>query len=111
MKRLIHYLTHIKLADRLPPLPRMYSTDFDMRALSDDEVTLLKMSAVRSPHGVEIARRRKGAANTSALIASLPTQHSPRRGNRFMPLMRRIFGVTAYDPLRKISYQHRKRRR
>lgn len=111
MNKLLKYFTHIKLADRLPPIPRMYASDYDTRALSDEELKLMKMSAIRSPQGIHILKRRKQAATAGALIDMLPTTHKPRRGARLMPLMRRIFGVSSYDPMRKIYYHHRRRHR
>lgn len=109
--KLIKYFRHIKLSDRLPPLPRGYSTDFDPRSAADEEVTLMRMSALRSPHSVERLKRRYGAANAQELIDQLPKRHKARRGQRFMPLVRRIFGTTAYNPMRRYYHEHKRRGR
>lgn len=109
--KLITYFRHIKLADRLPPLPRGYSTDFDLRSVTEDEVTLMRMSAMRSPHNIERLKRRHNAANAQELIDQLPKRHKARRGERFMPLVRRIFGTVRYDPMKRYYHEHRRRGR
>jgi hypothetical protein len=107
--KLIRYLTHIKTSDRLPPLPRGYSTEFEMRQVADDEATLMKISAIRSPQNVDTLKRRHGAQNARELIDVLPRKHRPRRGPRLLQLIRRIFGIAPYDPMRRIYFKHRKR--
>ena len=108
MSKLFRYFRHIKLADRLPPLPRGYSTDFDLRSVTEDEATLMRMSALRSPHSIERLKRRYGAASAAALVAQLPKRHKPRRGERLWPLIRRVFGTTRYDPMKRY-YKERRR--
>lgn len=109
MSKLINYFRHIKMVDRLPPLPRGYSTDFDLRSVTEDQATLMRMSALRSPHSIERLKRRYHVASTDELIAMLPKRHKARRGERFMPLMRRIFGTTKYDPMKRYYHEHRRK--
>lgn len=111
MSKLVKYFTHLSISQRLPPLPRMYSAEYDVEQLSEDETKLMKMSAIRSPQGVEILKRRRGAGSARELAATLPTHHKPRRGGRLMPLIRRLMGTTAYDPMKRISYMYRHRGR
>lgn len=109
--KLIRYFRHIKLADRLPPLPRGYSSDFDLRAVSEDEATLMRMSALRSPHSIERLKRRYGAASSAELIAQLPKRHRARRGERLAPLVRRVFGTTRFDPMKRFYHEHKRKGR
>jgi hypothetical protein len=111
MSRLLRYFRHIKMVDRLPRVPRGYSTDFDLRAVSEDEAALMRMSALRSPHSVERLKRRYGVSSADELIAILPKRHKPRRGERLMPLLRRVFGTTRYDPMKRYYREHRRRGR
>jgi len=107
--KLITYFRHIKLADRLPPLPRGYSTEFDLRSVSDDETTLMRMSALRSPHSIERLKRRYGVSSAQELIDRLPKRHAARRGERLWPLLRRVFGTTRYDPMKRYYHEHRRK--
>lgn len=109
MSKLFHYFRYIKLADRLPPLPRGYSTEFDLRSVTEDEATLMRMSALRSPHSIERLKRRYRVASAAALVERLPKRHKARRGERFAPLMRRVFGTTRYDPMKRFYHEHRRR--
>jgi hypothetical protein len=111
MSKLIRYFTHISLADRLPRVPRGYSTDFDLKAVSDDEAALMRMSALRSPHSIERLKRRYGVNTTQELIDRLPKRHKPHKGARLMPLIRRVFGTTAYDPMKRYYLEHRRKGR
>lgn len=111
MGKLWRYFRHITLANRLPPVPRGYSTDFELRAVSEDEATLMRMSALRSPHSVERLKRRYGVESAQELIAQLPKRHKARRGARFWPLLRRIAGTTPYDPMKRHYLEHRRKGR
>lgn len=111
MSKLVRYFTHIKLADRLPRVPRGYSTEFNMKGLSEDEAALLKMSALRSPHSIERLKRRYGVTTARELVALLPKRHKARKGARLMPLIRRVFGTTAYDPMKRHYIAHRRKGR
>jgi hypothetical protein len=111
MSKLIRYFTHISLADRLPRVPRGYSTDFDLKAVSDDEAALMRMSALRSPHSIERLKRRYAVQSARELVAMLPKKHKPYRGARLMPLIRRVFGTTAYDPMKRYYLEHRRKGR
>ena len=111
MGKLISYFTHISIADRLPRVPRGYSTDFDLKGVSQDEAALMKMSALRSPHSIERLKRRHGVATTRELVAMLPKRHKPHKGARLWPLIRRVFGTTPYDPMKRHYLEHRRKGR
>jgi hypothetical protein len=109
--KIIKYFRHIKTSDTLPPVPHSYSSEFELKQLPEDVETLMKMSALRSPHNVERLKRRYGVETTAELVDQLPKRHKPRRGERFMPLLRRILGTTAYDPMRRHYLEHRRKGR
>jgi hypothetical protein len=111
MSKLIRYFTHIPLANRLPKVPRGYSTDFDLKRVSEDEAALMKMSALRSPHSIERLKRRYGVASARDLVELLPKRHKPHKGERLWPLIRRVFGTTSYDPMRRHYIAHRRKGR
>lgn len=109
MKKAIRYFRHIKLADRLPLVPRHYSTEYDLKAVDADEEQLLKMTAIRSPQAVELLKKRYHVQNAKELTTMLPTRHKPRRGARLMPLIRRIMGTLPYDPMKRHYHKHRRK--
>ena len=111
MSKLVRYFTHISLSDRLPRVPRGYSTDFDLKGVSEDEAALMRMSALRSPHSIERLKRRYGVNSTRELVELLPKKHKPRKGERLWPLIRRVFGTTRYDPMKRHYLAHRRRGR
>jgi hypothetical protein len=109
MGKIIRYFRHIPLANRLPPVPRGYSSEFDMKAVSQDESALMKMSALRSPHSIERLKRRYGVKSAADLVNLLPKRHKARKGERLWPLIRRVFGTTRYDPMRRHYLEHRRK--
>jgi hypothetical protein len=111
MSKLIRYFTHIPLANRLPKVPRGYSTDFDLKRVSEDEAALMNMSALRSPHSIERLKKRYGVASARDLVELLPKRHKARKGERLWPLVRRVFGTTRYDPMRRHYIEHRRKGR
>lgn len=110
MSKLLKYFFHVKTADKLPPIPRMYSTD-EERPLTDKEATLMRMSAIRSPRNIERLKRRYRVSSEDDLIAMLPTRPRKRRPERLMPLIRRMLGLYRYNPARRYYYEHRRRQR
>jgi hypothetical protein len=56
-------------------------------------------------------KRRYGVETTAELVDRLPKRHKARRGARLWPLLRRIAGTTAYDPMRRHYLEHRKKGR
>jgi hypothetical protein len=111
VSKLVKYFTHITLRDRLPRVPRGYSTDFDLRGISEDEAALMRMSALRSPHSIQRLQRRHGVSSARELVAKLPKKHKPYKGARLWPLIRRVFGTTAYDPMKRTYLAHRRKGR
>lgn len=100
MRKLIRYFFRLKLSDRLPRIPRMYSTDYNPRLVDHDTANLMRMTAIRSPQGAEILKKRHKTNASRDLVHLLPLQ-KPRRRRRLMPLLRRIEGTTPYDPLKR----------
>lgn len=109
MSKLIKYFIYIKLADRLPRMPRQWANDYDPGDVSADEADLMRVTAIRSPHGVKILKRRYRLDKVDDLKRAVPIRFRPRRGNRLLPLLRRIFGLAAHDPMRRIYHQHRRK--
>lgn len=112
MGNLIDYLRYQPVWRRLPRMPRMYSTEYDPKLLDHDTVTLMQQTHVRSPQGVEVLKRKHGAASARELVQSLPPARYQRHIRaRFMGLIRRTLGLTSFDPMRTIYLQHRKQNR
>ncbi len=105
---LIKYLRHVKTVDKLPRLPRMYSTDYETSELEEEEAQLMKITAVRSPQGARILER-KFKADAKSLASSLPIVPFRRKRDRVLPLIRKILGVLPYDPLQGDYRRHRAR--
>ena len=105
--KLTTYFLKVSTSQKLPRLPRMYATDYDAADLEVSEARLMTLTAIRSPQGVRILERRTGLTSDD-LAASLPVKRKwKRRG--LMPVVRRLLGLNAYDPMRRIYFQHRKR--
>jgi hypothetical protein len=109
MKGLIKYLFHRPTWQKLPVLPRMYSTEYDARVVDKDTSTLMMLTHTRCPQGVEVLKRRHHLKTSRELIEQLPARRRRRRpGARLMALFRRWLGTTPYDPMRSIAQQHRR---
>jgi hypothetical protein len=112
MKRLIHYLFHRPKWHKLPMIPRQFAVEFDPATVDADTQTLMRLTQIRSPQGVELLRKRWKAKDARALIDMLPSRKRRRRvGARLMGVIRTMAGTTPYDPMKSISRQHAKRRR
>lgn len=108
----VKYLFHRPTWHKLPVLPRMYSTEFKLTDVDRDIQTLMQMTHTRCPQGVEVLKKRHGAATARALIEQLPARRRPRRIKaRLLGLYRRMFGLMAYDPARQYASQARRRSR
>lgn len=106
-KNLIGFLFYRPTWQKLPPMPRMYSTEYQLSDVDEDTQTLMRMTHTRCPQGVEILKRRHGAKTAKALIDSLPRRRRPRRiGRRFGALIRSLLGLLPYDPMKSIYRQH-----
>lgn len=109
MKGLLKYLLHRPLSQRLPLLPRMYSSEFYIAEADRDTQTLMSLTHVRCPQGVEVLKRRYRTESARALIEHLPTRRRKRHiGRRALSLVQRTFGFTSYDPMKHIARQQRK---
>lgn len=107
---LLKYLLYRAAWQRLPMLPRMYSTDFDLRDVNRETETLMRMTHTRCPQGVNILIKRHRAADAHELIETLPPPMRKRRiGRRFAGMVRSFLGLTAYDPVRSQYRRERNR--
>jgi hypothetical protein len=107
LSSLIKFLFHRPTWQKLPPLPRMYSVEYDVRDVDKDTSTLMRMTHTRCPQGVEILKKRHHAKTAKLLIAQLPARKRPRRiGKRLKALVRSTLGLTDYDPARTLYRQH-----
>lgn len=105
---LIKHLFHRPTWQKLPKVPRWYSTDFDHKGIDPDVARLMQMSHIRSPHVVKMLMRKYGVDSPRELAAVLPARRHHRRvGARLLALIRRAFGVTPYDPMVEIARRHR----
>lgn len=108
----LKYLFHRPTWHKLPVLPRMYSTEFKLTDVDQDTQTLMRLTHTRCPQGVEVLKKRYGAATARDLIEQLPARRRPRRIKaRLVGLFRRAFGLLPYDPMKSIAQQHMRRQR
>lgn len=107
MGSLFKYLFHRPTWHKLPPVPRMYSTEFLPSQVDQDTQTIMRMTHVRCPQGVEVLKQRYRVKSNRELIAKLPRKRRPRRVlKRLMNIFRTAFGLLDYDPMKSIYRQH-----
>ncbi len=87
----------IKRKDRLPHVPRSFTTDYDKRVSRDVE-RVFHRSAARSPEGVQMLMRRKRVATVNDLLPLLTERQHKTPRQRFVMWMMRLNGTTPYDP-------------
>ncbi|MCK6581284.1 MAG: hypothetical protein L6Q98_24605 [Anaerolineae bacterium] len=107
---LLTYLLRRSLLQKLPPLPRGYSVEYEPSRMSKAESDLMCLSYIRCPANIStLERKHKATASTLA-------QKLPRRKKRIHParraaaLLRRIFGLLPYDPSRAYTARYHMRR-
>jgi hypothetical protein len=104
---LLRYMIHLATWEKLPIMPRMYSVEYDARLLDRDTQTLMKMSHVRCPQGLELLKQRHRVNNATTLITLLPSRKRKRQPMRkLMSVMRHLTGTLPYDPMKQIARQH-----
>lgn len=109
MKGLIRYLLHRPTWQKLPVMPRMYSTDYSACDVDEDTQTLMRLTHTRCPQGVEVLKQRHGAKSARQLIEELPARRRKRHMvRRALALLQRALGLTSYDPMKRIYYEHRR---
>lgn len=108
----LKYIFHRATWEKLPVLPRMYSTEFKLSDVDRDTETLMQMTHTRCPQGVEVLKKRHGAKSARTLIEQLPARRRPRRiKSRIMGVFRRAFGLLPYDPMKSIARQYMRKAR
>lgn len=109
MPNLIKALFHLATWQKLPMLPRTYSSDYELDEADRDVQMLMSLSHVRCPQGARVLER-KHKTPAHELIDQLPQRHRRRRPlKRAVGLIRRALGVTPYDPMRSIYLEHQRR--
>jgi hypothetical protein len=109
--KLLKYLWHMSTWQKLPMLPYMYSTEYELKNIDRDTEHLMSLTQTRCPQGVEILKRRYQTEQASDLIEKLPSRRRKRDvGARALALIRRAYGVTPYDPMKSIARRHMKGR-
>lgn len=102
---LLRYIFHRATWEKLPVLPRMYSSEY--HDVDRDTATLMQLTQTRCPQGVEILKKRYRAGSARELIEKLPSRHRKRRPlKRLVNLYRRAMGLTAYDPMKAYARQY-----
>lgn len=109
---LLKYLLHRATWEKLPMLPRMYSTDYKPHEVDRQTATLMRLSHLRCPQGVRILMRRHRMTSKQELILYLPVRRRKRRIlARLASIVRRELGVLPYDPMKSIAREHMRRGR
>lgn len=95
--RFLRALFEIKNRDRIAPLPRVYSSDFDK--FTDDERRVLARYGARDPAGIRNAMSRYKVKSVQELIARIE-HYRPRRKplHRLRRLLARFVGGYDYNP-------------
>lgn len=107
MGSLIKYLFHRPTWHKLPPMPRMYSTEYLPSNVDQDTQTIMRMTHTRCPQGVEILKKRYRVKSSRELIQRLPRKKRPRGvTRRLRNIFRTAFGLLDYDPMKSIYKQH-----
>jgi hypothetical protein len=109
MNRVIKFLVHLTVRQKLPLIPRTWSVDFKPEELGEDGETLMRLSAIRSPHGLALLQRRLNVETSRELVERLPIPR-PRRSNRVPSIVYHVFGTTPYDPMKKFRVKKNRRR-
>jgi hypothetical protein len=108
---LLKYLFHRATWEKLPPIPREYSTEYDLDEVDRDTAVMMSLTHTRCPQGVRMLER-KHSKTAHQLIYELPRRRRPRRVlSRLANLYRRAMGITAYDPMKALYRQHMRRDR
>lgn len=103
---LLKYIFHRATWEKLPPIPREYSSDYDVNEVDRETALLMSLTHTRCPQGVELLKK-KHRASARELIHNLPMRRRPRRIlSRVFSLYRRAFGLTAYDPTKRYYREH-----
>lgn len=106
---LLTYLLRLRTRERLPMIPRTYSSEYDVRQVDPDTIRLMAETQTRDPRGVHLLMRRHGAQSPRELLRILPPRKRKRNvRRRALALVQRVFGLSNHDPLRSIYRQHRR---
>ena len=108
--KLLKYLLHRPTWQKLPLMPRSFSTDYRPGDVDADTAALMVASHTRCPQGAQLLKRRQGLGTARELIAHLPSRRRRRRriGAKLMAALRRLAGTTPYDPMRSIVRRHQR---
>lgn len=87
----------IKRKDRLPRVPRSFTTAYDKRVSRDVE-RVFHRSAARSPEGVNRLMRRKRVSSIDALLPLLADRQHKTPRQRFVMWVMRLNGTTPFEP-------------
>ncbi len=112
MSKLFRYISYRPKWHNLPMMNRDYSTEYRPEDVDRETAMLMSMTHTRCPQGVEVLKRKHRAESAQELIRLLPPRKRPRRRLfRALSLVRRLFGLTAYDPMKQIAREHMRRAR
>ena len=110
MKTLLRFLFYRPAWQKLPMMNRMYSSEFHPDQADQDIQTLMQLTHVRCPQGVEVLKDRHGASTARELIERLPARRRKLRPlKRVISLLQRLFGFTPYDPNIRLAKEYRQR--
>lgn len=110
MKKLIRYVRHRPIWQRLDMIPRQLASEYQPEDIDHPTALLMQMTQVRSPRNVRLLMKKHHAATPEELIRLLPSrQRRHRPWKRIMSLIRRTLGVLPYDPAIKLAREIRPR--
>lgn len=108
MKKILRWLLRQPTWQKLPQIPRQLSSFYDDDGVHDDIQRLMQLTQIRCPQYVTLLMRRYKVETPYELIYLLPRRRRPRMlRKRLLGLLRRAFGLSASDPMRKIAYEYK----
>ena len=102
-------LLYMATWQKLPMLPRDYSTDYDLAEVDRDTQRIMQLARVRCPQGVTLLEDRHKASRRQ-LARDLDFKRRRRRPlRRLVGYVQRALGVTPYDPMHGFYLEHQRR--
>ncbi len=95
--KLFKHLTKLTWRSRIPPLPRMASSEYSR--ITPDEARVMIRYGIRSPSGLKTAMRKHQAATLDDLVMKLEHHQAKRQfQRRWRQSVQRLSGGTVSNP-------------
>ena len=108
---LLKYLFHKPTWQKLPMIPRSYSSVWDESEVDHDTAILMEVTQTRCPQGVEILVRKHKKTARELSQTLKPRKHKRKPLGRIEYMVRSTFGLMQYDPMKSIARRHIRKER